>query len=123
MPEVTGNVGFLGDLEIVAEPGFTGRAQVTVIGGDVPDVADFQYLVTDLLGTGQGDGDLNRTINFDDFVILSNNFRSASTDGRHGNYNLDDVTDFDDFVVLSNSFGLTFTSSLLDLVPDPLAPA
>lgn len=43
------------------------------IGGDAPDIDDFTFYITDasMQGTGFGDGDLNKLVNFNDFVLLS----------------------------------------------------
>ena len=97
-------------------------------GGDTPNEADFDFLVTDVLGTARGDADLNFIINFADFVALSNNFNLTNTGWKEGNFNLDNNTNFEDFVELANRFGQTFPLS--PAVPEPtgalllsLAPA
>ena len=106
----------------------TGRSKFNVdgIGGQVPDAADFAYLLTKLMGTVPGDGDLDGIVNFADFVLLTNHFGGGDTGWIEGNYNLDRGTDFEDFVVLTNHFGSVWPSqfapeasvrSLLALAP------
>ena len=52
-----------------------------------------------------GDGNLDGTVNFEDFTLLSNNFGAAGTGWEEGNYDLNDITNFADFAILSNHFG------------------
>ena len=114
------------------------RLNLDGIGGDIPNDADFEYYITDeaYLGTGLGDHDLNRIVNFTDFVIISNNFGTSglhdgsfmlNTGGRRagwaeGNGNTDVATNFNDFVLLSNNFGMSFVSGESN-VPEPTAVA
>ena len=88
---------------------------------NIPDDADFDFYITDesMLGTGLGDHDLNMIVNFNDFVVLSNNFGATPTGWAQGNGNTDDTTNFNDFVRLSNNFGLSFASG--SNVPEPAA--
>ena len=80
-------------------------------GSNVPNEADFDYLIEDIMGTGRGDGDLNRVINFVDFSHLSQNYQKAEARWSQGNFNVDDVTNFDDFVDLSNRYGASYMTS------------
>ena len=86
----------------------------------VPDSNDFDFMITDILSTGFGDGNLDKVVNFEDFVFISNNFGSPGTGWLTGNFNLDTLTNFEDFVLLSNNFGVTFPSgSDESAVPEP----
>ena len=88
-------------------------------GGDIPDVDDFDFLITQVIGTGRGDGNLDFSVNFDDFVLLTNSFGDSNTGWNQGNYNLDSQTNFDDFVIVSNNFGRGFSSvSDVAVVPE-----
>ena len=51
---------------------------------DIPTESDFDYLITAIIGTGHGDADLNKIINFADFVPLANNFRQTDTTWKEG---------------------------------------
>ena len=100
----------------------TSDAQFNVDGlgdEDIPDNADFDFYITDtsMIGTGHGDADLNKIVNFVDFVSLSNNFGMTGTGWANGNFNTDDNTNFNDFVALSNNFGASFVSG--SNVPEP----
>ena len=109
------------DLLAAAVRNGTSNPQFNVdgVGGNVPDLADFDFYITDdgFLGTGLGDHDLNMLVNFNDFVALSNSFGSSGTGWSEGNGNTDDVTNFNDFVRLGNNFGSVFTSA--PNVPEP----
>ena len=70
----------------------------------------FSYAATydDVGGTGVlGDANFDQTVNFADFVILSNNFGLTNRLWDQGDFNLDGVVSFADFVILSNNFGLS----------------
>ena len=56
-----------------------------------------------------GDANLNGTVDFNDFLVLQNNFSAAGTRFDQGNFNYDGVTDFNDFLVLQNNFGQSIT--------------
>ena len=78
-------------------------------------------MVEAILGTVHGDADLNRTINFQDFVLLSTNFSAIESGWAQGNFNLDSRTDFMDFVILANNYGTDLSSgvSVQETVPEP----
>lgn len=86
------------------------------IGGDIPNEADFNYLVEVIIGTLHGDSNLDLIVNFADFVNVANNFGGIGTGWGAGNFNLDDITNFQDFVILANNFGMVATS---ESVPEP----
>lgn len=65
--------------------------------------------------TATGDSDLNKVVNFVDFIALSTNF-STSAGWKDGNFNLDSLVNFVDFVQLSNNFGTDLNSVS---VPEP----
>ena len=89
---------------------------------NIPDAADFDHMITVILATGFGDGDLNQIVNFADFVQLSNNFNLSQTGWLEGNYNLDENTNFEDFVLMSNNFNMVFSSgSNESAVPEPVS--
>ena len=71
---------------------------------NVPDEADFDFLISNIIRTEPADGDLNKIINLTDFQLIANNFTSTGTGWAQGNFNLDDITNFDDFVILANRF-------------------
>ena len=89
------------------------------IGGDIPDEEDFDFLISNIIGTARGDVDLNRTINFDDFAVLSTNFNMLGANWDRGNVNIDNITNFADFVEISNHWGITLTST--EPIPEPSA--
>jgi autotransporter-associated beta strand protein len=60
------------------------------------------------------DGDCNDdgTVNFADYVIISNNYGQADRGWRGGDMNGDRVTNFADFVLNSNNYGNTIGSAM-----------
>ena len=85
---------------------------------------DLSHMITITIGTVFGDADLNKTVNFADFVALSNFFGQSGTGWRQGNFLLDDDTDFIDFVILSNNFGIMAPSNDgQSAIPEPIAVA
>ena len=58
-----------------------------------------------VLPTLAGDADLDGDVDFNDFLVLQNNFGQTGTRFDQGDFNYDDVTDFNDFLALQNQFG------------------
>ena len=56
-----------------------------------------------------GDANLDGAVDFNDFLVLQNNFNAAGTRFDQGNFNYDGSTDFNDFLVLQNNFGQSIT--------------
>ncbi|MDB5328645.1 MAG: Metalloprotease [Phycisphaerales bacterium] len=52
-----------------------------------------------------GDANRNRTVDFNDFLILQNNFNTPGSFAQ-GNFNYDGVIDFNDFLILQNNFNV-----------------
>ena len=86
---------------------------------NLPDRFDFDFYITDrsMLGTGFGDADLNRIINFNDFVLLSNSYNKIGAGWADGNFHLDDITNFNDYVVLTGNLGMTWPSDTSTSTP------
>ena len=121
---VTGNTTLAGTLQILPIAGFvpeygdrfevltygslTGRFDA-IAGAVVDDgltlAPDFGATAMTLEAALPGDGDLNGLVNFNDFVLITNNFSNSGTDWNQGNFNLDGLTNFHDFVILTNHFG------------------
>ena len=62
-----------------------------------------------------GDADLNGTVDFNDFLVLQNNFGQAGTRFDQANFNYDGATDFNDFLVLQNNFGQSITGETVSV--------
>lgn len=71
------------------------------------DSLDADTLINDILGTQYGDTNLDRKVDFADFVILSNHFDSVAENRgwSTADFTGDGMSGFDDFVILSNNFG------------------
>ena len=79
---------------------------------EVPDATTNVALVpmqsnTDLSlrATLTGDANFDDVVNFDDFIILTNNFDSTDMTWQDGDFNFDTVVNFVDFAFLANNFG------------------
>ena len=124
------NDNFIDDLDIDLLRGAvisaTSDPQFNVDGlndPNIPDAADFAHLITSIIGTLRGDGDLNYLVNFADFVLVSNNFGMSGTNYIEGNYNVDNITNFEDFVFVANNFNMSAPRPPLDMAfvitPEP----
>lgn len=91
-----------------------------VNGDTMLDENDFNHLITEIIGTVHADGNLDGKVNFDDFILVSNNFDDGGTGWPRGNYNLDSKTNFNDFIILTNNFGQSGTMDG-STVPEPAA--
>ncbi len=81
---------------------------------------DFSHLILNEIGTLPGDADLDLSVDFADFLALSQNF---GTEGGWAQGDFDqsgDVT-FADFLALSQNFGMTGPGSNTQAVPEPNA--
>lgn len=67
--------------------------------------ADADILIRDVLGTEYGDFDLNRKVDFADFLSLAANFGRTSVGWSQGDSNGDGEVDFSDFLALAAVFG------------------
>lgn len=72
--------------------------------GDV-NRTDLEVLVQDYVGTRIGDLNLDRRVDFTDFLLLSANFGSLEADWSSGDLTGDGLVGFDDFALLSANFG------------------
>jgi autotransporter-associated beta strand protein len=95
LPAIQGNVVY--SLDLTREPGF-----INVHKG--------------YLGDANDDG----TVNFSDFIILSQNFGQSGSWNK-ANFNSDAVIDFTDFVTLSQNFGQSIGSASLTASEEELA--
>lgn len=68
-----------------------------------------------------GDANLDGSVNFNDFLILQNNFSAPGTRFDQGNFNYDAQTDFNDFLVLQNNFGQSVTGAAVSISPAEFA--
>ena len=91
------------------------------VNGGGLDGTDFDHEVQAIINTAFGDANLDKRVNFKDFVYLSTHFGSSGTGWAQGNFNLDDITNFADFVALANNYGTDLSSgvSVQETVPEP----
>ena len=66
---------------------------------------DHVYLIEKIMGGILGDIDLDRSVTFDDFLLLSSQFGKNNASYADGDLNGDALVNFDDFLVLSQNFG------------------
>ena len=67
---------------------------------------DVDVLVRDVFNTVRGDADLDGTVDFADFLVLSSAFNQAGGWAK-GDFSGDGSIDFEDFLLLSQNFGTT----------------
>ena len=68
-----------------------------------------------------GDSNLDGTVDFNDFLVLQNNFNVAGTRFDQGNFNYDGSTNFNDFLVLQNNFGQSITGAAVAFTTQEVA--
>ena len=66
---------------------------------------DHVYLIEGIMGGILGDIDLDRSVTFDDFLLLSSQFGKSDANYADGDLNGDALVNFDDFLLLSGNFG------------------
>jgi hypothetical protein len=85
---------------------------------DVLDSADRSWWIAELVGTVPGDADLNRAVEFVDFLALANGF-GAVAGWAQGDFDGDSSVQFADFLLLSQNFGQRTEQTAS--VPEPAA--
>ncbi len=80
--------------------------------------SDRDRWVESLYRTVPGDTNLDRIVDFNDFLALSNGFNDASTGWGQGDFDGDGDTTFGDFLALSRNFGLVLGAGVQS-VPEP----
>lgn len=83
--------------------------------GDL-DQNDRRYWVSELAGTHFGDADLNRSVEFADFLTLASNFGNQGG-WAAGDFDGDGMVEFADVLLVSTNFGES--SATLANVPEP----
>ena len=68
-----------------------------------------------------GDANLNGAVDFNDFLVLQNNFGAPNTSFAQGNFNGDGLTDFNDFLILQNNFGQSIAGTATALTASQAA--
>jgi len=98
-------------------------------GDEIVDLGDLEFWVERVKGTFMGDTDLNGTVEFKDFIVLSDSFGQfpgAAPDPIPENYsawsfgdmNCDAAVSFGDFLVIAENFGQS-NGQTLGTVPEP----
>ena len=64
----------------------------------LPVLADYGYRIP-------GDATGADKVDFNDFLVLQNNFNKTGTTYDQGNFDYSATTDFNDFLILQNNFG------------------
>ena len=88
----------VGSNEASTALGLSGAATTTYLG----ETVDATTLL--VRSTLAGDADLNGAVNFNDFLVLQNNFGQAGGTYAQADFNYDGVNDFNDFLMLQNAF-------------------
>lgn len=88
----------VGSGEASAALGLTGPATTGYLG----ETVDATTLL--VRATLAGDADLSGTVDFNDFLVLQNNFGQPGGTYAQADFNYDGVDDFNDFLMLQNSF-------------------
>ncbi len=110
------------DIDLLAQVACNGTNDLTfdLTGDGLVNVNDHVFWYSDLNNTLVGDVNLNGTVGFDDFLVLSSNFGQTAGWGQ-GNFDLDKVVAFADFLQLSSNFGQSRAASSAAAVPEPTA--
>jgi hypothetical protein len=94
-------VNALGAAEASAALGLRGNATSTYFNQTV----DSTTLLISF--TRYGDANLSYKVDFNDFLLLQNNYNTTANNFSQGDFNYDGVTDFNDFLLLQNNYGLS----------------
>ena len=93
------------DLLFAAVRTGTDDPRFDVTGDDLVDSADTTFWLEELYGTRTGDANLDRRVDFSDFLRLVGHFGAAEVGWAQGDFNGDAQINFADFLQLSSGFG------------------
>jgi hypothetical protein len=109
--------------------GYATGAEFTA-GSGLTTFAGHTFLPTDMLVmyTLAGDGNMDGSVTFADFLQLQNHYNQAGTDWEQGDWNYDGSTTFADFLILQNNYNKVLTPANLSPgasagVPEPASLA
>ena len=90
-----------------------GSYKLTLAAGSVSDTAGNPLAApyTFNFYTLAGDANRDHTVNFNDFLILQNNFGQTGRTFTQGDFNYDGTVNFNDFLILQNNFNTTVTAA------------
>lgn len=109
----------IGDIDALAEQiQGEGLAEFDLNSDGVVDSLDQQTLVEDYLGTLLGDADLDGSVQFADFLALSEGFGQEGG-WEQGDFDSNGMVEFQDFLLLSQNFGQPTAESQTASVPEP----
>jgi autotransporter-associated beta strand protein len=126
---ITGTSTGLASLGFYKAIQYTGTFTGNLANITLPAAGDIAYSLSSTHDAGFidihrgyiGDANDDGTVNFADFVALSNNYGKPNTDWSTGDFNNDHITSFADFVALSNHYGNSITGTSSTATPDELA--
>ena len=93
-----------GDIDALFAAFQSGSVDFDLDGDGMVNEADVRVLVEDAFATSLGDANLDGSVTFADFLVLSGNFGGADVGWASGDFDGDSTVDFDDFLVLSGNF-------------------
>ena len=106
------------DIDLLSGAIGSGEMMFDLDGNGAVEEEDRRIWVEDLLGTFFGDADLNKEVEFADFLSLSRNF-SETGGWTEGDFDGSGDVQFADFLLLSSNFGKSATA--VAAVPEPNA--
>lgn len=98
-------VATVADLDLLYAALGTADSQFDLTGDNSIDLADVNYFVEVLAKSVAGDTDLDGTVAFSDFLVISVNFGQQVNGWSQGDFNSDGTVDFSDFLAISTNFG------------------
>lgn len=112
------NDGFLtaADLDLLKQSVGSADLRFDLNGDAGVDLTDHEFWVTDVFETLLGDANLDKRVDFADFLLVSQNF-GQDGDWADGNFDGLGGVDFSDFLYVSNNFG---ESAAAVAVPEPV---
>lgn len=122
-----GSLSPIGFVKTILDAGYTGNfatgqiKSTTLTAGRTLGYGDNGSGTITVRPTLPGDADLNGVVNFNDFLILQNNFGNAGTRFDQGNFDFNGTTNFNDFLVLQNNFGQSVTGAAVQVTAAQVA--
>ncbi len=108
------------DIDLLTEAGRSGGDDQFDINSDgTIDGNDLDFWVGSLFGTVPGDANLDKQVDFTDFLLFTRNFGKQTTEWQSGDFDGDGNVGFSDFLRFSRNFGVSSRRVRSNSVPEP----
>ena len=108
------------DIDVICFRLGQSQPRIELTGDDTLGLDDVNQLITGIIGTRPGDVDLDGNVDFEDFLVVANNF-GGTGNWTNGDFDCNRQINFQDFLTLAENFGYSASEEMVAAasVPEP----